>query len=88
MIAVSEASTKDILDSNIIVYFIYNNVIYKGVIVNKRVGESEDLYQVESPLGLLGFKEKQLYLEFNSLVQAITYEEPVRVSQEFKTWAV
>jgi hypothetical protein len=87
MSLVSQLSFKDILDRPT-VYFMHNDKIYNGLLVNKEIGGTEELYQVQSPLGLSWFKCHQLYLDFNSLVKSITYEEPVRASEEFKTWAV
>lgn len=70
------------------VFFIRNNTIYKGLIKGDDTDKGIILHRVESPLGLKLLSEHEIYSTVDRLVQSITYEEPVRASQEFKTWAV
>jgi hypothetical protein len=77
------------LEVNNEVFFIHKNTIYKGVVNTVELINADfTIYNVKSPIGLTYFKQGELYSSINKLVQAITYEEPVRASQEFKTWAV
>ena len=71
------------------VFFIHNNTIYKGLIKGDEVTpNTTTLYRVKSALGLTLIKEWALHTTLDRLVQAITYEEPVSVNGEFKTWSV
>jgi hypothetical protein len=73
------------------VYFIFNNTIYKGQIVDQESKQNSNIanYRViSSSLGLMVFKGYELHKSIDKLVEAIMYQEPVRASQEFKTWAV
>lgn len=77
------------LEVNDKVFFIHNNTIYKGHITEEQTRQDNvTLYRVNSPLGLTLIKEWALHTSLNKLVEAITYEEPARASQEFKVWAV
>lgn len=77
------------LEVNDEVFFIHANTIYKGHITEKQTRQDNvTLYRVNSPLGLTLIKESALHKSIDKLVEAIMYQEPVRASQEFKTWAV
>ena len=77
------------LEVNDEVFFIQDNTIYKGHITEEQTRHKDvTLYRVSSALGLTLIKEGALHTSIDRLVQAITYEEPVSINGEFKTWAV
>lgn len=76
------------LEYNDEVFFIHANTIYKGLIKGDNADKGFTLYIVDSPLGLKLLNEHEVYSTVDKLVNSITYEEPVRASQEFKTWSV
>jgi hypothetical protein len=67
------------LEVNDVVFFIFNNKIYKGKLLNKITKPTKLLLAVQSAIGVLYLDDFEVYETVDKLVQAIIYKEPVNV---------